>query len=357
MKKLLLFALQLALVASCAEQGVSEECEVIKVDMQSDVRPDVEIVNKIELESSAESLLGSGRLVVTPKYFLYLSYGEGVAVFTRDGKFVSKFNPTGRSRREITSSRIDCAKCDGDTITLVDSYRRRVLKYTLDGKYIGEREELADIAGVFEESSSIVVSALTVVGEGDPLVYAYDKSSGRVAEMFEPIHSKYIETDIFMDDDQIYYSPAFDLTIYAIDNKTMEAKPRYEVDLGGIWMSESRVKSVDGEDVQDLFDLGRKTNKIFWSDFDKSGKWLTIRWRWDGALYTCFYDTLNGSQYLTKIDGQDISDLELLALFECADDDGFYVALPADEYVKMYGEDQGVAEGDNPVIVHMRIRD
>lgn len=260
----------------------------------------------IKLEATNKSNLRYiSDVQITKEYIFIGDVGaQGIFIFSfPDGKFVREINHLGSGPEEYLGLNDFEIDEKSETIEILDSNNKNIIKYDFNGKYICSNKK--SITGAMEfltlQNGKKIISG--ILNEDN------DKEKYEVFEMDKNlIDNKFIEVkkefgflsksfhNLTKCNKGIYYNPLYSPIIYQLNENEMKMK--YFVDFGSNWIDN---KVMYDNDNPDSFDKAidknhfvRSLNPVIGDDF------LTISYYLNKKNHFCLYNIHSDKIYYVK---------------------------------------------------------
>lgn len=254
----------------------------------------------IPLETRANSLIGYYQKIIIYNNYIYVYDGvaaEGVLIFKMNGRFVSKIGVKGGGPDELSLLRGMSIDRKQNLLILYDNGKRKLMYYTLLGKFVKSVDVKFRFSGKFACLSTGETVAAT--GKNDENRHleslneyrlVYSDSAGdirKVAFRYDDNEKLYIAwSDLFYSDDELVYHPQFLNSIYSVLSDSV--KLRFTFDLSKFSAFENdRISVFDSDDEFDEYrsrccsvepEISENKTHLSFSLYDK------------GKRYYYFYD-------------------------------------------------------------------
>lgn len=207
----------------------------------------------IKLETTDSCLISNVGKIKTDGDLLFIKCGQALGlpdvlfVFNRNGKFIRRISSKGQGPQEyivLSSYYLDKQK---KTVNIVDDYRKCILTFSYDGKYIGVRK----IPSMVNSNSSRVLASIAEVEcvgnklffdyyigpNGNVAIRAIDLNTGKTKDLFsygniraEGFEDRLIKESMTTEGGMLSFIKAFNDTIFSVQGNNIQ--PRYILNLG-----------------------------------------------------------------------------------------------------------------------------
>lgn len=195
MKQILISTIILLSLASCAKHqngagdGTNGCADITGYDNPVKSNGDglnAKIAKTVKLETTEDNLLnGLSKVVVVRDSIIVLSDQESVQSYGSDGHFRCKYGSKGNGAGDYINLSGFYVN-DNDEIVIIDSYRSCLLRYDLDGNFVGKDDVTRPIlecarAGVGMKDGKVFINEY-ISQSDNPLYIVYDTATGKVTD-------------------------------------------------------------------------------------------------------------------------------------------------------------------------------
>ncbi|MDE6368031.1 MAG: 6-bladed beta-propeller, partial [Muribaculaceae bacterium] len=193
MKKLIYVWLALLALVSCTNSGqgdVVADCKII-TGYDNPIKPnaeglDVEIARTIKLETTEDNLLsGLAKVVIVQDSIIILTDQNSVQSYSFDGHFRCKYGSKGNGAGDYVNMSGFYVN-DDDEVVIIDNFRGALLRYDLNGNFIGkidvEKPILNVVCGGMAVDKTKVLFNEYITENGNSLFALYDINDGKVID-------------------------------------------------------------------------------------------------------------------------------------------------------------------------------
>lgn len=321
----------------------------------------------IPLETTDESLIKyiDKLVLLNGKMYIFDKTQKTVFVFDAEGKFLHKISNIGKGPGEYEQIQDFCIDTLENKIILIADRPYKMLFYTMDGKFVNEKEMTGWYNNILTTPSNIVIYNRSNSQEKYKILFQ-SRKTGEINN-FLPYSGKIPSTNIafpnFCRSYATYFYEVLNDTIYKITDSAI--KPAFYIDFGKDKLPENLRKC---SDYNQIFREVVNTNKYgyFISNFRETEKYIIFKFEPDRKVFyskadkkimvlrTIFDDKTGLPIYYFAHDGKDN---KFISIIEAGNFCSF-LRLPADLYAKTYPEFPkvksqfgNVKKTDNPIIV------
>lgn len=204
----------------------------------------VDSIYYVKLETKKECLIGeidkiyhaAGKIIIFDKRI-----ANAVFVFTGTGKFITKIGDHGDGPGEFTKLQDITVNAEDSSICLLDMGKRKMFTYSMEGKYLNDYP-VSIFISAFEHSHNdqfilggeeVANSHVPAIENLNLFMFSFKKrkvASAAFPFTYRPDFSLSTDRQLFRFNNEIYYNPRFNDTIYSITNKTIN--PAFVLDFG-----------------------------------------------------------------------------------------------------------------------------
>lgn len=270
MKNIFVIVGSILIATSCTQIGSIKTFErIAEIDAEKSTKisfdEKFELINKIKLETTNESLLGDikhVKIIENEYYILTDSYTNGLYKFNQEGKFDKKITKNGRGPSE--SGYIQNFTNINDTLYLYDSEKLAIWQYDLFGKELGLIKNVPfSLDLTIDSNNRILYSGYSISNNANYRIHFTDNdwlSNGNDFLKFPTKHADFINispSKIFSNN--TFLEP-FGTGIYRIENNKIT--PLVELNFGSFNMTEEFVNK-GYSDIADFLISSRKERYAF----------------------------------------------------------------------------------------------
>jgi hypothetical protein len=245
----LLFICIIACFIACTKtityNSIGAEEIVIDAQNQNALSLDslIKKVEFIKLETTGKNFIGNiSQLLITDSFLIVVDsrYAKAIHVFDMNGKYRNSIGQIGQGPDEYVELSFACLSPDKKQIAVLDKMRRKIIYYTINGKYeyseyreilCSKFEFLPDGNKAYHTGSWGAVelgqykdSALVVTNNKDSILY------GAFYEFYKAGQFAYkMKQSLWRFKDEIYFSPGFSHTIYQVTDSMVT--PKYYINI------------------------------------------------------------------------------------------------------------------------------
>jgi hypothetical protein len=285
--------------------------EVISVNLHTaDDSPylqNIEQVEIIPLETTEQCIIGTSRIVRmdTDNILFVDEQSNEIYIFTISGKYMNKISKRGQGPQEYI--RVDDVRFHPKTsnIIILDAIQKKVLEYAKDGMFISEKK--IPVNASFLRFSYIDDSHLiferTMLPDKNELQYSlfiFSENLEPITKLFPYSQSVSFSVNprqsIQHANDQLFYLPLYEQTLYKIDTHT--ATPFYACSLGKNDLLKKFYLDYQSANPMDIFEDLKKGHSIYFFNINVSDSQLCSDFRYKDIPYFHIYNRDNKGQKL-----------------------------------------------------------
>jgi hypothetical protein len=374
------------MLAACNQGNTISSKEIVEIKISPNKSNKVELLQLIEsielipLETNDNSLIGNVRSVKADANYLYVSdYNDSpVKMFSKDGKFISATGHKGAGPGEYIQ--ISDFFPSNDTINLFAwSGNRKWIRYSNDNKFLYETNmsfPFDVICPLNNDKYLLYVSNGKVSDECDYYLYCIDKDfkiQSRLDPKIPPTDIPFYiaQTHFFRNSEYVLYMKNYCDTVYTVSHE-LDIHPKYHLDFGKHWFSESFLKTYYDKTVFQIYDAVNQSEYAKFISFCENKENFIVGYCIQHDKTDCFYITIyfkdTGKVFNFKSASTDLL-VNLIVHPHCVDGNQFVSLIPAYELLEIASQiDAGevsekikecvkkIDESNNPVLVRYNFK-